>query len=300
MELKNEKLMIAEQKRNIRQIRWLIFWVMISLNVVTLTIESIFTFMDQTVILDYTRMMVTHILAVLLPLIIYFKISGINPEKISLRLNKFSFLQALIIMLLAIAGQFIIAIPIIPIQLQLGVPTSFAPIGVTEILMGFMAITIIPAVLEEVLFRGVLFGGMERQSTMLAVVFSSFVFALLHANILNFFGYVFLGLMTVMVMLRTNSIYAAIFYHFIFNLTAFILGVTASQIPLSVSFIVWLFLSSVVVFIVSIFIFRLLTPNAQKYRSKKTGSLLLSNIFSIPIILCIIITIVIQYFRFIV
>jgi len=299
MKLQNEKILIYEQKKAIRQIRWLIFWVLISLNVVTLSIDAVFSFMSPpSPALNYARMMFTHILAVLLPLIIFFKIRDENSQKISLRLNKISFKQIFVITILAIAGQFIMAISNMPLQMLAEIPLMPAPRGGFEIFMAVIAITIVPSILEEVLFRGVMFSGLEKQSTLFAAAFSTFIFALLHPNILNFFGYVFLGMITVMVMLRTNSLYAAILYHFINNLTAFIFGFIASQTPLSLSFIIWLLLSSIIIFVVTLFIFRLVTPNAPRYKSKNTASLLLSNILSVPIILCIALTVVIQYIRF--
>jgi len=300
MKIQSETLLIHEQKKNIRQIRWLIFWVLISLNVMMLSIDAVFSFMPPpSPGLNYIRMIFTHILAVLLPVIIFFKTRETNSsQKILLRLNKIPAKQILIIIVLAIAGQFIIAISNIPMQMWLGIPTSPAPGTGFEILLAVIAVAIIPSILEEILFRGIIFGGLEKQSTTFAVIFSAFVFAMLHPNILNFFGYIFLGIITAMIMLRTKSLYAAIIYHFVYNLTAFVLGYTASQTELTIAFIVWLFLSSIVVFVVTLFIFRLVTPNAPKYKAKNTAALLLGNILSIPIMLCIILTVIIQYFKF--
>ena len=298
MAIQSEILSNIEQKKTVRQIRWLVFWVLISLNVVTLSIDAIFSFMPPaSPSLNYGRMMFTHVLAVLLPLIIFFKIRDENSIKISLKLNKISFKQIIVITILAIAGQFIMAISNIPLQMLQEVPPMLAPRNGFEIFMAVIAIAVVPSILEEVLFRGVIFGGLEKQSTLFAAAFSTFVFAFLHPNIFNFFGYVFLGMVTVMVMLRTNSLYAAILYHFINNLTAFIFGFAASQTPVSVSFIIWLFLSAIVIFIVTLFIFRIVTPNAPRIKAKNTASIVLGNILSVPIILCIVLTIVIQYFR---
>ena len=105
-----------------------------------------------------------------------------------------------------------------------------------------------------------------------------------------------------MVMLRTNSLHAAILYHFINNLTAFVVfEILHARGIITDGNLVWIVICSIVVFIVSIFIFKLVTPNAPKNsQSKNAGQLLVSNIFSIPILLSIIISVVIQYFRFLV
>jgi len=302
MRIQSDKIMIHEQKKNIRQIRWLIFWVMISITVVTLAIDAVFSFLPRpTPNLNYIRMAVTHILAVFIPLIIFFKIRNPKSQKINFRLNKIPLNQILVIILLAIAGQFIMAVLEVPMRMLLqnilNIPTV-APRNITELIFGILSIAILPVILEEILFRGVIFGGTENQSRAFALMFSMFAFALLHSNVFSFLGYIFLGIMTVMVMLRSNSLYAAIIFHFINNLTALMIQYLSYMEVVNNQMVIWLFLGAVIVFILMIFIFKNITPNAEKSKSKNSMPLLLRNIFSIPIILCIIISVVMQYFRF--
>ena len=307
--LQNEKITIHEQKKSMRQIRWLIFWVLVSLSIANLIFDVVFSFLPTelrtSLNFNYAIMAITQVLAILIPLIIYFRISGdkSTSKRISLRLNTISAKQSLVIIFLAFAGQFIMMALNIPMEalqqtLQISRPLS-APSTGFELFIGIIVIAIIPAILEEILFRGVLFGGMERQSTIFAVMFSTFAFALLHTNMFNFLGYIFLGLMTVIVMLRTKSIYSAILYHFANNLMALIFGfLLTRRVITSDEFIVFLFIAAAVVFVVSMFIFKLVTPNAPKSEGKNSARFLFGNIFSIPILLCIIISIVVQYFRF--
>jgi len=294
----NDKILIHEQKKNLRQVRWLIFWVLISINVVSLSTAAIFSFIQTTVILDYMAMAAIHILAVMLPLIIYFKTIKPDTKKINLRRNKFTIPQGLIIIILAAAGQFIMAISNVPIQMLRETQYFPAPLNNVELLIGIIVIAIIPAILEELLFRGIIFGISEQNSKMFAVIFSTFVFALLHSDIFVFPGLLFLGIMTVVVMIRTNSIYAAMLYHFINNAATFLVSYLVHQGILATSAsILFIFTAAIVVFIVGIFIFQILTPNAPKYKEKPPMQLVLKNIFSIPIILCIAITIFIQFFN---
>jgi len=301
----NEKILLHEQKKNMRRVRWLIFWVMVSISVVSLAISAIFTFLQPTVMLNYTRMIIAHILAVLIPLIIYFRISGANTQKISMRLNKIPLTQVFIIVILAIAGQFIMAIINIPMRILQGAVSYSVPIGLLpgnniELLVGIIAIALIPAILEEILFRGVFFGSMERRSTTFAVVFSTFIFALLHMDIFGFFGYIFLGLITVMVMIRTNSIYAAILYHFVNNLTALVFEYLSNTLTMSNELVVGLVLGSIVIFISGVFVFRNITPNEAKNKNENTAKILFQNIFSLPIILGVLISLAIQCLPFLV
>lgn len=299
----NQKILFHEQKRNMRRVRWLIFWVMVSLSIISVVISAIFTFLQTTVMLNYARMIFTHILAILIPLIIYFKVSGANTHKISMRLNKFSVAEALIIIIIAMAGQFIMAIINIPMRILqdtvlINTSVGLLPGNNLELAVGIFAVAIIPSIFEEILFRGVFFGSMERQSTLFAVMFSTFIFALLHMDIFGFFGYIFLGLMTVMVMLRTNSLYAAILLHFVNNLTALIFEYLNNVVYISDRVIVGLILGSIVVFIAGVFIFKIITPNPPKNKSKYVTKLLLQNIFSLPIILGVLISILIQWLPF--
>ena len=306
----NDKVMIYEQKKNTRQIRWLMFWVIVSLYTISLVTDAVFSFFETSHLtyIIYVKMLIKQVLAILLPMLIFFRVGEINLQKsskINLRLNKFTFVQALMVMILAMCGYFItmtLNAPFAIIQ-ESFFSNNLPPVGIftgndSDIPLAIISLAIVPAILEEVLMRGVVFGVTERQSTMFAAIFTTFVFAILHSDIFGILGFIFLGIMLIFVMLRTNSLYAAIFYHFIHNFTAFMFEYLLRKEIIKVNpLIVWIFISAIVVFIVAMFIFRLITPSAPKNKVKDTLALVVENIFSIPIILCIIVAVVVQYFN---
>jgi len=311
----NDKMMIYEQKRNIRRINWLLFWVIVSRVVISLTLDAVTSFMPSELAeaqtADYLKSIIIGILTIFLPVYIYFKHEMFsflgNDIKQELNFNKFSVLQGFIICVLAVSGQFIMQILNIPMTLLQEVwglaDRSVAAISFWNVTLGIISVALFPAVLEEFLLRGVVYGAYKRQSTVAAALFSTVMFAILHINIFGALGYIFLGIMLVSVMSRTGSLYAAMLYHFITNLSALTLTFTLGYLNeledaggITNTNVFWLFIGAVIVFMIAMFIFRIITPNAEKNRGRNAAALFLQNLFSIPVILCIIIAVVTQYF----
>jgi sodium transport system permease protein len=82
-------------------------------------------------------------------------------------------------------------------------------------------IGVVPAVCEEVLFRGVLLGGTHRHlPTAQAVVANGLIFGVFHipgATVFRFLPSAFLGMLLAFVVLRTRSIWPAMLMHFLNN-----------------------------------------------------------------------------------
>ncbi|MEH7884203.1 CPBP family intramembrane glutamic endopeptidase [Bacillus sp. JJ1609] len=117
-------------------------------------------------------------------------------------------------LLIGLLGSSIILIPIF-----LHLETSY----IKSILLFGLLFAIMNATLEEVLWRGILLSNLkENISTFYAVVITSIGFGLLHLSIgipvivclLFSFG----GLFYAIVVLKTNSIYPSIVFHFVINL----------------------------------------------------------------------------------
>ena len=94
---------------------------------------------------------------------------------------------------------------------------QFVFYGTGDYLISIVSLCIIPAVFEELFFRGVLLSGMKNTGTVLSSVISALFFALYHGSAAQLlyqfiYGY-FLAIMTI----RARSIYPAIISHFINN-----------------------------------------------------------------------------------
>ena len=77
---------------------------------------------------------------------------------------------------------------------------------------------ILPAILEEFLFRGILCHEYERGGVTRAIVLSSLFFGMLHFDLPNLPVYIFSGVILAMVMYATRSLIGAIAAHFLYNI----------------------------------------------------------------------------------
>ena len=81
------------------------------------------------------------------------------------------------------------------------------------------------AVGEELIFRGLIFGYLNRESTSLkAVLWSSGCFAIIHLNPVNMPSSFVLGIVLVLTYKRTGSLLAPIIAHCVYNLSIVYLG----------------------------------------------------------------------------
>ena len=216
-----------EYKKEVKSVRWLLFGVILSLFTAEVLFEAVVSFMSIPPH-KYIRMTFVEIAAFLLPMIML-KSSSLkkyNTVK-NLRLNSIPAGQLIFVVLLGIGGQFVMMLLNLPLQyifkvfFHLGQSSSqLGEVSLWSVVGGIIAVGILPAFLEEFWMRGLVFEVYNRVSTKDAVLFTTFIFAVFHGKPEEIIGYIFMGLMTVYVMLRCNSLYAAVFYHLASNLAA--------------------------------------------------------------------------------
>lgn len=81
-----------------------------------------------------------------------------------------------------------------------------------------LVVVLLPAVMEELFFRGVLFSAMERCGTFPALLLSSLAFALVHGNLSNLAGPFVAGMIYGYMTYVLDSVWPAIFAHIVHNL----------------------------------------------------------------------------------
>ncbi len=83
-------------------------------------------------------------------------------------------------------------------------------------------ITVMPGVLEEIAFRGVLFSGLRKRftSSWAPVLVSALVFSVFHVSLFRIAPTAFIGIVLAVVVLRTGSIFPAMLWHFLNNFLA--------------------------------------------------------------------------------
>ncbi|MBE7073892.1 MAG: CPBP family intramembrane metalloprotease [Clostridiales bacterium] len=102
-----------------------------------------------------------------------------------------------------------------PLETGLG---SIDPTGAGEYIYCVIAMALVPAVLEELIFRGVIFNGLrEKFSSPWAILISAGLFALAHQNLQQIIYPLILGSVLAVVVLRTGSLFASMVVHFVNN-----------------------------------------------------------------------------------
>ncbi|MCL2751707.1 MAG: CPBP family intramembrane metalloprotease [Firmicutes bacterium] len=91
---------------------------------------------------------------------------------------------------------------------------------VGQMLFAVFAVAVLPAIFEELVFRGAVFHALKERGGAFAVVVSAAAFALFHGNPDQTVYQFLLGLMLGYAVLRTGSVYAGMIMHFCSNLLA--------------------------------------------------------------------------------
>jgi hypothetical protein len=90
-------------------------------------------------------------------------------------------------------------------------------------ILGFITIVIAAPILEELIFRGIILDGLlKRYSPTKSILFSSFLFGLVHLNPWQFISAMIIGCFAGWVYYRTKNLLLCILIHFINNLLPFI------------------------------------------------------------------------------
>ena len=103
--------------------------------------------------------------------------------------------------------------------------------GVSATIVFLISLSVIPAVFEELLFRGAIMQSLRRFGDPFALVVSSILFAMLHRNLLQGPNALITGLVLGYFTLRTGSLIPAIVAHFVNNLIVGGMSVIMLHIP---------------------------------------------------------------------
>lgn len=118
---------------------------------------------------------------------------------------------------------------------------------------------VVPAICEELIFRGVIFNGLKRGiGSLWAIILSSVLFALIHQNINQFIYPLIMGLVFSILMNKTNNLIYPILVHFFNNLTTvtlqYLMNIGAINLNLPVN-AVYVVVSLVLAIVVGVLFF---------------------------------------------
>lgn len=140
-----------------------------------------------------------------------------------------------------------------------------------EYILGVLLYALIPAIGEELIFRGVIFRGLNsRYSNALSIIFSSALFALFHLSLQQIFYQFLLGMIMAWIVLKTNSLISSMIVHFTSNFI--VVTMEFVRIKTGFSFNLphawWFYLLAVVLAVATFFILYLI----EKFYFKKQGN----------------------------
>lgn len=96
--------------------------------------------------------------------------------------------------------------------------------GNESILLNILFVALLPACVEEFVFRGVLYQTYQKSSMKIAMILSAFLFGCMHMNFNQFlYAFVF-GMILVLIMEATGSIVTSMICHFLLNLNGVLLS----------------------------------------------------------------------------
>lgn len=152
------------------------------------------------------------------PIVLYFVVTKKSPKEV-LRLKKLDTINVLLLI-----GLGIFFIPILNVLAAFSamffpnvVADSLSTVANSHILIAVFAIGCVPALFEELIFRGILQSGYRSMGPLKAALCSALLFALLHMNPQQAFYAFFIAVVFSFLVERTDSIFSAIIPHFIIN-----------------------------------------------------------------------------------
>lgn len=148
------------------------------------------------------------------------KINFVQASKLNLKLNIKNVLVCVLISIVAVFGlyNFINMISTFFAKFGFGLSSVSLPINTFYwFVINVILLAIIPAIMEEFIFRGMIFNGLRKSSFMLATIISSVMFALIHLSINQFVYPIIMGIVFSFVLEKTGSLAYSMIVHFCNN-----------------------------------------------------------------------------------
>ena len=99
-------------------------------------------------------------------------------------------------------------------------PDSSLPLPLSNagwLILNIIMLAVVPAICEELIYRGVIFNGLRKFGSLGAIVISALIFALAHGSAMQFFYQFILGVVLAIAVLKSGSIITSMVIHFLNN-----------------------------------------------------------------------------------
>lgn len=242
--------------------------------------------------LQYLFALTTGLGAYVIPIMIYARRNGVNAETAAERfyLRPCRWQEMFIAVLLGAGCQFAVVVVNLPLSGLFHTASVYMPKSVGELGVAVFVIAMLPAVFEEFLFRGIVYGSLAEFNTAAAAIFSSVMFAVMHGDPFGVPGYLLLGFVLVFTVGRTGSLYAAMLVHFGNNSVALLLAYFNDILWYSPEATIAVFALGLICFVVFLALLAGVTKKSAGVRKMRTATLLEQNFASLPVLLCVAIT----------
>lgn len=279
-----------ENKNRLKGVRYMLLAIAAINAVVTIVFSIVSSFLEEPIPM-YLQAFVTGVLAYVVPLMLYARTNGVTTKAAEkrIRLQKCSRDNVIYAFLLGIGWQFVMIVISLPSTLLFGDAAAYEPMSFVELVCAIFVIGVIPAIFEELLFRGIVDGSMTRFNSKAAVIFSSVMFAVLHADIYNFIGYILMGVILTGMVRRTDSIYPAMIFHLANNVTALLLGYFNAELVYAPILTITVFAIGIVGFALVYAVFVHSTKKEKSVSNMPMTILLGQSFVSLPTLLCFVI-----------
>ncbi|MBD8048229.1 MAG: CPBP family intramembrane metalloprotease [Clostridium argentinense] len=167
----------------------------------------------------FSSVAIMQILGFFLPVVVYLLASKENAKN-TLKLNKLPLKDIPLLILLSIACQpMIMGLSGISSLIS---PNSFSnvminPVSETSMVLTIFFIGLVPAIFEELVYRGVILSGYDNANIKTAALFSGLYFAYMHLDIQRLLYTLALGILFGYLVRITKSIYSSMICHFLVN-----------------------------------------------------------------------------------
>lgn len=112
-----------------------------------------------------------------------------------------------------------------------GTPSTVSiPGDAGQLMLGWLVVGIVPALVEELVFRGLMQCAYSRLRPLAMCVVVGAMFALLHGNMAALAGHLLLGIIICAVVYMTGSIYSGMLLHFMQNCMALFMAMVATKL----------------------------------------------------------------------
>lgn len=164
--------------------------------------------------------------------------------------------------------------------------------GVFETVLLYVSSALLPALLEEILVRGYILGGMNRYNRSFAVITSSVFFALMHLSPLQNLFALIAGLAMGYFVSENNSLTVSIIAHFLNNAFAVTKNILSANADASVYFTVSLIIDIAVFAFAAVSVFILLKDRKRDFEKEKAPF-----VVSIPALVYIVTALAISFLQ---